>query len=86
MILDVERRRGVRASGGEGGSGFHDAFATQVSIAFLPTVPRFILAAVFCEADQGCSIQPGLIDIKEEDAVFIERDVARAELRMKNEE
>jgi len=28
----------------------------------------------FCGADQGCSIQPSLIDIKNEDAVPIERD------------
>jgi hypothetical protein len=45
-----------------------------MSIAFLPAVPRFILAAGFCGPDQGCPIQPGLIDIKDENAILIERD------------
>ena len=45
-----------------------------MSIIFLSAVPRFTSAAGFCGADQGCSIQPGLFDIENEDAVLIERD------------
>lgn len=48
-----------------------------MSIAFLPAVPRFFWGSGFCGANRGCSIQPGLIDIKNEDAVLIERDFYR---------
>lgn len=36
-------------------------------------MPRF-LAAGFRGADEGCSVQPGLIDIEDEYAIIIERD------------
>jgi hypothetical protein len=45
-----------------------------MSIVFLPAVPRFFLAAGFRGADEGCSVQPGLIDIEDEYAIIIERD------------
>jgi hypothetical protein len=43
-----------------------------MSIPFLAALPRFVLAAGFCGADQGCTIQPVLIGIEDEDAVLIE--------------
>ena len=59
------------------GGKIHDAFPTLLSIALLPAAPRFIFGCCFCGADQGCSIQPNLINIKDEDAVPIERDFFR---------
>jgi hypothetical protein len=58
----------------DAGGEIYDGFPTFMSITFLPALPIFSLAAGFCGADQGCSIQPGLIDIKDEDAVIAERD------------
>jgi hypothetical protein len=57
----------------DGGGATHDTISTLMSMASLAAAPRFILAAGFCRADHGCSIQPGLIDIKDENTVLIER-------------
>jgi hypothetical protein len=53
----------------DGGGATHDPISTLMSIASRPAVPRYILAAG--GTDQGCPIQPSLIDIKDEDAVLI---------------
>jgi hypothetical protein len=45
-----------------------------MSIASLSAAPRVFLAAGFCGADHGCPIQPGSIDIEDENAILIERD------------
>jgi hypothetical protein len=43
-----------------------------MSIALLPAVPR-LFGSGFCAADQGCSIQPEFIGIKDEDMVIAGR-------------
>ena len=62
----------------DAGGEIHDAFSPLMSIAFLPAVPRFILATGFCGTAQGCAIQPCLIDIKDEEAMLICCRIARA--------
>ena len=56
----------------------HDGIPTLMSLALPPAVPRFILATGFCGADQGCPIQPCLIDIKDEEAMLICCRIAKA--------
>lgn len=54
------------------GGEFHGTWSTLMSRASLAAAPRFILAS-----GRGCSIQPGLNDIKDENAILSELDLFR---------
>lgn len=59
---------------GDGGCEIHDAFPTLMSIATHPAVPRFFWQQVFVWLIWSGEAQPGLIGIKNENAILIKRD------------